>query len=120
MPPNFPPQDFAEYEGYLDDGETGDEAPGFHFRWLPEIEAKLLKKHSVRTVEVEQVFANKPFETRKERGDYPGEDIYEALGVTDAGRYLVIYFIKKLDGRYLIITAYDMKPAHRRRYDEHS
>jgi uncharacterized DUF497 family protein len=51
-----------------------------------------------------------------ERGKYRGEHLYLALGVTDAGRYLSVFFIYKKDRRALIVTARDMTEKERRRY----
>ena len=61
--------------------------------WLPEIVEKLEYKHNVQFIEVEQVFDNKPIFLFDRRGNYEGEDLYLALGQTDAGRYLTVIFI---------------------------
>jgi uncharacterized DUF497 family protein len=45
-----------------------------------------------------------------------GEDVYAALGQTDAGRYLIAFFIRKDDDRILPISARDMTHAERKRY----
>ena len=37
-----------------------------------------------------------------------GEDVYMALGQTDAGRYLTILLIYKVSGDALILSARDM------------
>jgi uncharacterized DUF497 family protein len=40
------------------------------------------------------------------------------LGRTEAGRYLILFFIHKPDHRILILTARDMTVAERRRYEK--
>jgi len=40
------------------------------------------------------------------------------LGKTEEGRYLSIFFIKKLGNKALIITARDMNQRERRRYEK--
>lgn len=86
------------------------------FLWLPEIIQKLAWKHGVGQAEVEEVFFNLPHFRFVEKGHYPGENVYTALGQTDAGRYLTCFFVYKRDGRALIISARDMTHSERRRY----
>ena len=52
------------------------------------------------------------------KGNVKGEDLYSALGQTEAGRYLVIFFLNKGRGKALIISARDMDAKERRRYDK--
>ena len=47
-------------------------------------------------------------------GHRAGEDVYAALGQTEAGRYLITFFVHKLDGRALPVSARDMTPSERR------
>jgi uncharacterized DUF497 family protein len=63
--------------------------------WLREVVDKLLVKHRVESYEVEQVLQSKPQFRFVEKGDRKGEDVYLALGRTDAGRYLAVLFIYK-------------------------
>ncbi len=77
---------------------------------------KILKKHRVTTGEVEQVLSSRPHFRRVEKGHTGGEDLYEALGQTQAGRYLVIYFIYKDRRAAMPISAREMTPAQRRYY----
>lgn len=86
------------------------------FIWLDEFVNKLAAKHGVATDEVEQIFHNRPFVTRIARGEVQGEDLYRALGQTDGGRYLAVFFVHKKTGRALVISARDMGPAERRAY----
>ena len=68
--------------------------------------------------EVEEALTGKPKIFRKELGKVEGEDLYNALGRTENGRYLSIFFIKKLGNRVLILTARDMDRKERRRYEK--
>jgi len=86
------------------------------FIWLPEIEAKNLDKHHVQRHEIEEVFRNRRREFIWESGDRPGEDFYLTLGRTDDGRYLAVFFIKKLGGEIMPISARDMDDKERKRY----
>ena len=51
-----------------------------------------------------------------EKGERKGENVYEALGQTDAGRHLVVLFICKKGGNALILSARDMALKERRLY----
>ena len=84
--------------------------------WLEEIIEKLEVKHRVSPDEVEQVFRKKPQIRRMKRGHYRGEDVYRALGQTEAGRYLAVFFIYKLSRETLILSARDMDQKERRSY----
>ncbi len=66
--------------------------------WLDRIVEKLAWKHNVLPSEVE------------------GEHLYNALGRTQTGRYLSVFFIRKLDNRALIITARNMNRKERKKY----
>ncbi len=79
---------------------------------------KLSWKHSISELELRQVFNNKPKIRRIEKGKIKGEDLYVALGRTDAGRYLVVFFIMKMSKEALIVTARDMTEKERRRYEK--
>ena len=52
-----------------------------------------------------------------ERGHRAGEDVYGAFGQTEAGRYLVVFFVHKKDGRALVVSARDMTHSERRLYE---
>ncbi len=86
------------------------------FIWLEEIVDKLEVKHQVMPEEVEQVFVSNPRIRRMNRGHYRGEDVYRALGQTEEGRYLTIFFIHKLTGEALILSARDMDEKERKSY----
>ncbi len=51
-----------------------------------------------------------------ETGDIGGEDLYAAMGQTEAGRYLIIYFIYKTTKEALIVSAREMTRKEKRRY----
>lgn len=87
-----------------------------NFIWLPEITEKLQEKHGVEQNEVEQVFAGKPRYFRGPKSKRRGENIYYAFGQTTGERYLVVTYIKKKDGRALILSAREMTDKERRRY----
>ena len=85
--------------------------------WLEHIVDKIERKHSVRTYEVDEVFASRPRINFIERGNRAGEDMYAAYGRTETGRYLVVFYIARTDSRLLIVSARDMSGAERRRYE---
>ena len=43
-----------------------------------------------------------------------GEDLYAALGRTESGRYLIVFFIYKLSGEAFILSARDMDDKERK------
>ena len=86
-----------------------------HLIWLNEFEDKIIRKHRVEPHEVEEVFRNPRFKFM-EKGRRPGEDIYSASGQTEAGRYLVVFFVSKPGQAALIISARDMTRKERRSY----
>ena len=82
----------------------------------PRILAKIESKHNVKEHEVREIFVNNPFCRWWERGHFRGEDVYIALGQTDSGRYLIVFFVYKLTKDALVISARDMKRKERRQY----
>ena len=84
--------------------------------WLRQFAEKIERKHSVSRDEVEQVFLNRPRIQFAERGDVQNEDLYRAIGRTDAGRYLIVFFIRKQGGRALAISARDTTKQERKHY----
>lgn len=69
-------------------------------------------------LEVEEVLLGNCRIFKKESGDIEGEDLYNALGRTKSGRYLSVFFIKKLNRKALIVTARDMHYRERKRYEK--
>jgi len=59
---------------------------------------------------------NKPKFQRKEKGFKPGEDVYAALGRTNTGRLLSVFFIHTKDQRAIIVSARDMSQKERKKY----
>jgi uncharacterized DUF497 family protein len=55
-------------------------------------ENKLARKHDVRAFEVEEILLNNPRLFFVEQGNIKGEDVYLALGRTEEGRYLSVFF----------------------------
>ena len=53
-----------------------------------------------------------------EKGDVVGEDVYLALGQTESGRYLSVFFIYKKNKNALVLSARDMAQKERRRYEK--
>jgi len=84
--------------------------------WRDQFVAKLAWKHAVSTDEVEQVFRNVPRYDFIANGHYREEHVYRALGQTDAGRYLAVFFVYKHDGQALPISAREMDSKERRHY----
>jgi len=86
--------------------------------WLDAIIEKLTWKHQVLTSEVEELLTGQCRIFKKESGKVEGEHLYNALGRTKGGRYLSIFFIRKLNNKALIITARDMNKNERKRYEK--
>ncbi|MBA3601802.1 MAG: BrnT family toxin [Acidobacteria bacterium] len=85
--------------------------------WLNQIVDKLAFKHQVETFEVEEVLVGKPKFRFVEKGDRKDEDVYMALGQTEAGRYLTVLFIYKQTKEALILSARKMANKERKMYD---
>ena len=88
------------------------------FLWKDQFIEKLQQKHAVATGEVEEVFGNAPRFDFVAKGHVVGENVYWALGQTDAGRYLTIFFIHKPGGTAMPISARDMNSKERKRYEK--
>ncbi len=86
------------------------------FVWLEQYVEKLAWKHDVTPEEVEAMFFARPKYRLVERGHIHGENMYSAMGQTEEGRYVIAFFIHKLDGRALIISARSMDEAEKKRY----
>lgn len=86
------------------------------FVWLDGIVEKLAWKHGVEPYEVEELLRNAHQFRFVENGSRDGENLYVALGQTDAGRYLTAFFIQKPNDCVLPISARDMTAAERKRY----
>ena len=84
--------------------------------WRSQFIEKIASKHGVKTTEVEEVFSNRPHFRFASKGKRPGENVYSAKGQTDAGRYLIVFFILKPHHQALVISARDMDNKERRYY----
>jgi uncharacterized DUF497 family protein len=84
--------------------------------WLRNIVDKLAVKHHVEIDEVEEVLSNQPKFRFVEKGERAGENVYIALGQTEAGRYLAVLFIHKKTKEALILSARDMANKERKQY----
>ncbi|MDI6794149.1 MAG: BrnT family toxin [bacterium] len=80
---------------------------------------KIESKHKVTTDEVEQVLFAESHVRLAEKGRVKGEDLYVAYGQTEAGRYLVDFFIHKHQTAALPISARDMTMSERRYYAQY-
>jgi uncharacterized DUF497 family protein len=83
--------------------------------WLAQFVEKIESKHGVSPDEVEEVLGRAHIQ-RIERGDVVGEHLYRAIGQTDGGRYLTVFFIHKGRGRALVISARGATDRERKRY----
>ena len=86
--------------------------------WLEYVIEKLDIKHHVQPYEVKEVLDARPYFRFIEKGHRSGENVYAAFGQTEAGRYLSVFFVHKLDSQALILTARDMTHAERVRYNQ--
>ncbi|OGQ00215.1 MAG: hypothetical protein A2Z51_05350 [Deltaproteobacteria bacterium RBG_19FT_COMBO_52_11] len=85
---------------------------------LEEIVEKISAKHHVGLDEVREVLNTASHFRFIEKGHRRGENVYAALGQTDSGRYLIIFFVHKKGNQALILTARDMTDAERKRYEK--
>jgi uncharacterized DUF497 family protein len=81
--------------------------------WLRGVVDKIAYKHKVETYEVEETLSGKPKFRFVEKGERKDENVYLALGKTDAGRYLSVLFIYKKTKEALILSARDMAKKER-------
>ena len=84
--------------------------------WKEQFVRKLWQKHQVSQDEVEEVFDNSPRFDLVAKGHVKGENFYRALGQSDGGRYLAVFFVHKGAGRALVVSARDMDGKERKRY----
>ena len=85
--------------------------------WLEKVEQKIWEKHRVNPGEVEAILESGPHVRFVERGFRQGEDLYSAQGQTEAGRYLIEYFLYKPRSREaLVVTAREMTQKERQQY----
>ena len=84
--------------------------------WLDDVIDKIESKHYVTQTEVEELFICKTKVKKVRKGHFRGEDVYRALGQTEAGRYLTVFFIHKRASEALILSSRDMDEKERKIY----
>ena len=84
--------------------------------WKDQFVEKLAEKHGVSVTEAEEALRSKPHIRKVGKGRVRGENVYAAYGQSAAGRYLVIFYIRKAKDMILPISARDMDDAERRYY----
>lgn len=85
--------------------------------WLPHIVDKLAWKHNVTPQEVEEILFDNPLYRKVQKGHIPGENLYAALGRTEAGRFLIVFFVYKTTHEALLISARDMTKKEIKQYE---
>ena len=90
----------------------------YHVIWKDRFVDKLADKHGVETWEVEEILFTEPHIRLFEKGRIKGENLYAAYGRTEAGRYLIVFFILKRRTDALPISARDMTQTERRYYED--
>lgn len=86
--------------------------------WFDDIIEKIQRKHNVQPKEVREVFNSTAHFRFVEKGHRTGEDVYAAMGQSGSGRYLIVFFVYKIDKRILILSARDMTKAERSLYEK--
>jgi uncharacterized protein len=86
--------------------------------WLPHIVDKLIWKHQVNPKEIIEIVFGRPKYRKVQKGHIQGEDLFAALGKTDSGRYLIVFFIYKSNNEALILSARDMNEKERKMYEK--
>jgi len=89
----------------------------FDIIWNERFAAKIAEKHGIITDEVEEILFSKPHVRLAEKGLVKGEHLYAAYGRTGAGRYLIVFFIRKPRGAALPISAREMTSRERRYFN---
>jgi uncharacterized protein len=85
--------------------------------WKIRFIEKISTKHHVTTDEVEEILFAESHFRRAQKGHIKGEDLYTVYGQTAAGRYLIVFFIRKEQAAALPISARDMNDSERRYYE---
>ena len=85
--------------------------------WKDQFVEKLEQKHGVSVAEVEAILNANPHIQKVSKGRVRDENVYAAFGKTTGGRYLVVFYIRKVSGALLPISARDMDDAERKYYE---
>ncbi len=86
--------------------------------WLEDIVSKINIKHNVSKREVLEVLSSKPYFLFVEKGFRKGENVYSGMGITQTGRYLIVFFVYKRNKTALIISARNMTNKERKKYEK--
>jgi uncharacterized protein len=86
--------------------------------WLEEIVEKIEHKHRVTQIEVREVLTGPAHFRFVEKGHRRGENVYAAMGQTDSGRYLIVFFVRKTTQQALVVSARDMTARERKCYEK--
>jgi uncharacterized protein len=71
--------------------------------WLEEIVEKIERKHRVTQDEVREILWVPSQFRFVEKGHRSGENVYAAMGQTNSGRYLMVFFVRKTSQEVLIV-----------------
>jgi uncharacterized DUF497 family protein len=86
--------------------------------WPEGVAQHIRQKHNIDLDEVDEVFTSHPHVRSIEESHRAGEKVYAALGQTEAGRYLIVFFTHTQDEQARILGARDMRRAERRKYEQ--
>ncbi len=86
--------------------------------WRHRFLEKIRTKHGVEPEEVEEVLLSRPVICFSEKGKVYGEHLYAAYGRSLAGRYLVVFFIRKPRNVAMPVSARDMTKKERQTYGQ--
>ena len=76
-----------------------------------EILEKIASKHGIQLYEAEEACFSIERHVRRER-----EGLYKVFGRTEAGRYVLVVLADRGSGRFMIVTAREMRQNERRLY----
>ena len=99
---------------YIRSGYPEQAAEAIEFDW-DEQNRKHLRSHRVSPQEFEQVLRNDPLDLEYQAES--GEDRYKSLGITDAGRGLILVWTLR-EGKVRAITAYAAGKSYEKLYRE--
>lgn len=89
------------------------------FDWDAGNERKNADAHGVSQTEAEQVFFNQPLIVTPDEQHSARELRIRALGITNAGRLLTLFFTMRADGSLIrVISARDMHRKERKEYEQ--
>jgi uncharacterized DUF497 family protein len=85
---------------------------------LEEIVEKIERKHRVTQDEVREILRGLSHFRFVEKGHRGGENVYAAMGQTNSGRYLIVFFVRKTTQEAPIVSARDMTGSERNLYEK--